>query len=228
MPFQSPLTFSDEQINVSELKAQLEQFAEYQKQEFKNHHPVSDLVLGRSDYTDLLLTRLWQYYGFAQLPHISLVAVGGYGRGELHPLSDIDILVLSKKTLPDALGAKVSEFITLLWDLRLEIGHAVRTVEQCGEIGSQDLTVATNLQEARLLTGCEETFHQLKMTVHSESFWPSEVFYKAKVQEQAERHARYHDTTYNLEPDIKSTLGAARHSHLKLGCATPFWRHIAV
>ncbi|WP_194437490.1 bifunctional uridylyltransferase/uridylyl-removing protein GlnD [Vibrio fluminensis] len=213
MPFQSPLTFSDEQINVSELKSQLEQFADYQKQEFKNHHPVSDLVLGRSDYTDLLLTRLWQYYGFSQLPHISLVAVGGYGRGELHPLSDIDILVLSKKTLPDALGAKVSEFITLLWDLRLEIGHAVRTVDECGEIGSKDLTVATNLQESRLLTGCEETFHQLKMIVHSESFWPSEVFYKAKVQEQTQRHARYHDTTYNLEPDIKSTPGGLRDIH---------------
>ncbi|ROV60847.1 bifunctional uridylyltransferase/uridylyl-removing protein GlnD [Vibrio ponticus] len=213
MPFQSPLTFSDEQINVSELKSQLEQFADYQKQEFKNHHPVSDLVIGRSDYTDLLLTRLWQYYGFSQLPHISLVAVGGYGRGELHPLSDIDILVLSKKTLPDALGAKVSEFITLLWDLRLEIGHAVRTVDECGEIGSKDLTVATNLQEARLLTGCEETFHQLKMTVHSESFWPSEIFYKAKVQEQTQRHARYHDTTYNLEPDIKSTPGGLRDIH---------------
>ncbi|OLQ92402.1 [protein-PII] uridylyltransferase [Vibrio ponticus] len=213
MPFQSPLTFSDEQINVSELKSQLEQFADYQKQEFKNHHPVSDLVIGRSDYTDLLLTRLWQYYGFSQLPHISLVAVGGYGRGELHPLSDIDILVLSKKTLPDALGAKVSEFITLLWDLRLEIGHAVRTVDECGEIGSKDLTVATNLQEARLLTGCEETFHLLKMTVHSESFWPSEIFYKAKVQEQTQRHARYHDTTYNLEPDIKSTPGGLRDIH---------------
>ena len=213
MPFQSPLTFSDEQINVSELKSQLEHFAAYQKQEFTNHHPVSDLVLGRSDYTDLLLTRLWQYYGFAKLPNISLVAVGGYGRGELHPLSDIDILVVSKKRLPDALGAKVSEFITLLWDLRLEIGHAVRTVDECGEIGRSDLTVATNLQEARLLTGCEETFHQLKMLVHSESFWPSEIFYKAKVQEQATRHARYHDTTYNLEPDIKSTPGGLRDIH---------------
>ncbi|WP_162063352.1 bifunctional uridylyltransferase/uridylyl-removing protein GlnD [Vibrio taketomensis] len=213
MPFQSPLTFSDEQITVSELKSQLEVFAEYQKQEFSNHHPVSDLVLGRSEYTDLLLTRLWQHYEFDQIPHLCLVAVGGYGRGELHPLSDIDILVVSQKNLPESLGAKVSEFITLLWDLRLEIGHAVRTVEECGHIGRTDLTVATNLQEARLLTGCEETFHQLKMLVHSESFWPSEIFYKAKVQEQRERHARYHDTTYNLEPDIKSTPGGLRDIH---------------
>ncbi|MGY3570503.1 bifunctional uridylyltransferase/uridylyl-removing protein GlnD [Vibrio paucivorans] len=213
MPYQSPLNFSTQQLSISELKQQLEAFSDYQRTEFLNHHPVTDLVLGRSEYMDLLLHRLWQEFGFDQLPNISLVAVGGYGRGELHPLSDIDILIVSKKTLPDNLGNKVSEFITLLWDLRLEVGHAVRTVEECSLIGKDDLTVATNLQEARLLCGCEDTFHQLKLAIHSESFWPSETFYKAKIQEQKERHARYHDTTYNLEPDIKSTPGGLRDIH---------------
>ncbi|MCW8332869.1 bifunctional uridylyltransferase/uridylyl-removing protein GlnD [Vibrio paucivorans] len=213
MPYQSPLNFSTQQLSISELKQQLETFSNYQRTEFLNHHPVTDLVLGRSEYMDLLLHRLWQEFGFDQLPNISLVAVGGYGRGELHPLSDIDILIVSKKTLPDNLGSKVSEFITLLWDLRLEVGHAVRTVEECSQIGKDDLTVATNLQEARLLCGCEDTFHHLKLAIHSESFWPSETFYKAKIQEQKERHARYHDTTYNLEPDIKSTPGGLRDIH---------------
>ena len=213
MPYQSPLTFSEQQLSVSELKNQLDLFAEYQKQEFLKHHPVTDLVLGRAEYIDLLLFRLWQHFGFDALPNISLVAVGGYGRGELHPLSDIDILVVSRKPLPESMGTKVSEFITLLWDLRLEVGHAVRSVDECADIGRRDLTVATNLQEARLLCGCEDTFHQLKMVIHSESFWPSETFYKAKVQEQRERHARYHDTTYNLEPDIKSTPGGLRDIH---------------
>lgn len=213
MPYQSPLTFSEQQLSVSELKNQLDLFAEYQKQEFLKHHPVTDLVLGRAEFIDLLLFRLWQHFGFDALPNISLVAVGGYGRGELHPLSDIDILVVSRKPLPESMGTKVSEFITLLWDLRLEVGHAVRSVDECADIGRRDLTVATNLQEARLLCGCEDTFHQLKMVIHSESFWPSETFYKAKVQEQRERHARYHDTTYNLEPDIKSTPGGLRDIH---------------
>ncbi|MEZ8101549.1 bifunctional uridylyltransferase/uridylyl-removing protein GlnD [Vibrio bivalvicida] len=213
MPFQSPLTFKDTQISISELKSQLEHFANYQKQEFLAHHPVTDLVLGRAEYIDLLLNRLWDHFGFANLPNISLVAVGGYGRGELHPLSDIDILVVSRKTLPESLAGKVSEFITLLWDLRLEVGHAVRSVEECAAIGKDDLTVATNLQEARLLCGCEDTFHQLRVVIHSESFWPSEIFYKAKVQEQRDRHARFHDTTYNLEPDIKSTPGGLRDIH---------------
>lgn len=213
MPFQSPLTFTDTQLTIGELKQQLEQFTQYQKHQFLHHHPVNDLVLGRSEYMDQLLYRLWEHYSFSQVPDISLVAVGGYGRGELHPLSDIDILVVSNHTLPAELGSKISEFITLLWDLRLEVGHAVRTMQQCAEIGREDLTVATNLQEARLLCGSEETFYKLKMLIHSESFWPSETFYRAKIQEQRDRHARYHDTTYNLEPDIKSTPGGLRDIH---------------
>ncbi|MDN2667669.1 bifunctional uridylyltransferase/uridylyl-removing protein GlnD [Vibrio sp. 14N.309.X.WAT.E.F5] len=213
MPYQCPITFNDEQIEICELKNQLEIFTQYQKDEFLNHHPVTDLVLLRSEYMDLLLNRLWDHFGFSKLPHIALVAVGGYGRGELHPLSDIDILIVSQKTLPPALGEKVSQFITLLWDLRLEVGHAVRTIAECIEIGSDDLTVATNLQESRLLCGSEDTFQELKLNIHSDSFWPSETFYKAKIQEQRERHARYHDTTYNLEPDIKSTPGGLRDIH---------------
>ena len=213
MTLQSPLTFSDKQINIGELKQELEKFSSDQNQEFLNHHPVTNLVLARAEYMDLLLNRLWQYFGFKDIYNISLVAVGGYGRGELHPLSDIDILILSNNKLPATLETKISEFITLLWDLKLEVGHAVRTINECAEIGKVDLTVATNLQEARLLCGSEDTFQALKTVVLSDSFWPSEKFYQAKIQEQRERHARYHDTTYNLEPDIKSTPGGLRDIH---------------
>ncbi len=213
MTFQSPTTLSDEQLTISELKSQLETFSEHQKQEFLNHHPITDLVLGRSDYIDQLLNRLWQFTGLANQTNLALVAVGGYGRGELHPLSDIDILVVSRKKLPANLESTISEFITLLWDLRLEVGHAVRTVQECLEIGQSDLTVATNLQEARLLCGSEDTFSLLKSQIDSEEFWPSETFYHAKIEEQRTRHAKYHDTTYNLEPDIKSTPGGLRDIH---------------
>ncbi|CCN48421.1 (Protein-PII) uridylyltransferase [Vibrio nigripulchritudo MADA3029] len=213
MTFQSPLTLKNESMNLESLRNELDTFSEYQKNEFLAHHPVTDLVLGRSEYMDMLLTRLWEHYAFDKVPEMSLVAVGGYGRGELHPLSDIDILVLSQSALNDSVKTKVSEFITLLWDLRMEVGHSVRTVEECKEVGKDDLTVATNLQEARLICGCEDSFHKLKLLIHSESFWPSEVFYQAKLQEQKERHARYHDTTYNLEPDIKSSPGGLRDIH---------------
>lgn len=209
----SPLRFTNEQLNVDELKQQLDCFSLYQRQKFLARHPVTDLVLGRAEYMDLLLHRLWQQFGFHHHPEIALAAVGGYGRGELHPLSDIDILIVSEHKLADELGRKISEFITLLWDLRLEVGHAVRTLSECAEIGREDLTVATNLQEARLLCGSETVFLQLQSLVDSDSFWPSETFYQAKIQEQRARHARYHDTTYNLEPDIKSTPGGLRDIH---------------
>ncbi|WP_262021686.1 bifunctional uridylyltransferase/uridylyl-removing protein GlnD [Vibrio quintilis] len=213
MYHQSPLQLTDEQINIQSLKEQLDNFGSYQKELFLNRHAITDLVFGRAEFMDQLLQRLWHHYGFNQIKHLCLVAVGGYGRKELHPLSDIDILILSKDSFPADIQTKVSEFITLLWDLKLEVGHAVRTIEECADIGRQDLTVATNLQEARLISGCEDTFYRLKLQIHSESFWPSESFYKAKIQEQKARHARYHDTTYNLEPDIKSTPGGLRDIH---------------
>ena len=213
MPYLSPLKFTDAQLNPVELRSQLDSLSGYQKQEFLNNHPITDLVFARSEYMDQLLQRLWQYYGFAALENLSLVAVGGYGRGELHPLSDIDILILSQAAPSEELGTRISEFITLLWDLRLEVGHAVRTVQECADVGRDDLTVATNLQEARLLSGCEETFYQLKMVIMSESFWPDDVFFEAKMKEQKDRHARFHDTTYNLEPDIKSSPGGLRDIH---------------
>ncbi|WP_152431063.1 bifunctional uridylyltransferase/uridylyl-removing protein GlnD [Vibrio aquimaris] len=213
MSYQSPSSLQDDEISVAKLKSQLKKFADDQKDLFTSHNSISELVLGRANYMDGVLKRLWQYFGFTKEPDICLVAVGGYGRGELHPLSDIDILISSTHVLPESLNAKISRFITFLWDLKLEVGHAVRTISECSSIGREDLTVATNLQESRWLCGCEETFDKLQLEIHSESFWPTETFYKAKVQEQRDRHSRYHDTTYNLEPDIKSTPGGLRDIH---------------
>jgi len=212
MSYQSPSTFTSEQLTVSELKIQLESFSHYQDSLFSQNHPITKLVYGRSRYMDELLQRLWQEYQFSATD-MSLIAVGGYGRNELHPLSDIDILILTKNKIEPNIQALVSRFITLLWDLRLEVGHSVRTVSECSTIGKDDLTVATNLQEARILIGSNHLFFQLKMVILSESFWPTDAFYRAKVEEQIKRHTRYHDTTYNLEPDIKSTPGGLRDIH---------------
>lgn len=213
MTYTSPLSLSDQQLTISELKEQLVLFSQRQIDDFNQSYPVSNLVLQRSDYFDQLLSRLWLFFKFDTLSETSLIAVGGYGRSELHPLSDIDILLLTNDNTSDDFCQKVSKFVTLLWDLKLEVGHSVRSLSECVEIGKGDLTVATNLQEARYICGNEDLAHQLKLSIHSDSFWPSESFYQAKIDEQKRRHSRYHDTTYNLEPDIKSSPGGLRDIH---------------
>lgn len=208
-----PNELTDKQLSLPILKEQLTHFSEQQKADFLSHSPVSTLIYQRSDYFDALLTRLWQHTNLFASPALSLIAVGGYGRRELHPLSDIDLLILCETALNKKQEQQISAFLTLLWDIKLEVGHSVRTVTQCIEVGLHDLTVATNLQEARYLCGNESVYHHLKNQLYASHFWPSETFFKAKMKEQRERHARYHDTAYNLEPDIKSSPGGLRDIH---------------
>ncbi|MGB2080108.1 MAG: nucleotidyltransferase domain-containing protein, partial [Vibrio sp.] len=110
--------------DIQALRQQLDQFAEKQKQDFLAHQDVNELVLARSGFIDDMLSQLWQDFGFNQIEGLSLIAVGGYGRAELHPLSDIDILILSKVELNEAHKQAISCLITLMWDLHLEVGHS--------------------------------------------------------------------------------------------------------
>ncbi|WP_415721082.1 bifunctional uridylyltransferase/uridylyl-removing protein GlnD [Photobacterium ganghwense] len=195
------------------LRQALEQFTAHQKSQFIDRVPVTALVEARSRYIDNLLESLWHHFNLHQHPTLALIAVGGYGRGELHPLSDVDILLLSEEPVDEATGNTISTFLTLLWDLKLDVGHSVRTVDECISFGREDLTVATNLFESRWLCGNHDTYQHLEERLNDGHFWPSKPFYQAKLEEQRTRHARYHDTTYNLEPDIKSSPGGLRDIH---------------
>ncbi len=171
--------------------------------------PVCDLVAARSHFVDLLVRGAWARY----LPEGSmaaLAAVGGYGRGELHPASDIDILILVQQGTDPELSSAIAQLITYLWDVGLEIGHSVRTVSDCVKEAHTDVTVMTNLIESRLLVGEPSLFSRMRAATAPDQIWPSAAFFAAKVQEQRARWHKFGDTAYNLEPNIKENPGGLR------------------
>ncbi|MBS6000251.1 MAG: bifunctional uridylyltransferase/uridylyl-removing protein GlnD [Haemophilus haemolyticus] len=202
----SPLTPSAVKIERENLKQfELENFSRYS---------IFELIENRSDFYDALLIQLWQEMGLSELQGIALIAVGGYGRREMFPLSDLDFLILVKQIPSQDIEEKITQFIQFLWDCGFEVGNSVRTLEQCESEGKQDITIATNLLEARFLVGNRPHFDALNELVKRADFWSKEDFFNAKVQEQIERYQRYHNTAYNLEPDIKYSPGGLRDLHL--------------
>ena len=153
-----------------------------------------------------------------ELPHDSaVIAVGGYGRGELFPYSDVDLLLLFDTPIDDALHRRISDFLGVCWDMGLEIGHSVRTVEECLAQASADITVQTALIEARLLTGNKKLFNRL--VKEADRQLDPRQFFHAKVLELKQRYAKYQDTPYSLEPNCKESPGGLRDLQMVLWVA---------
>jgi [protein-PII] uridylyltransferase len=171
---------------------------------------VDSLVIGRATFVDALLRHAWRLIGLHEQQTLALVAVGGYGRGQLQPYSDIDLLVLSHKPLAKEQQENIGTFVTFLWDIGLDIGQSVRTTKETFQLAKSDVTIATNLIEARLLTGCQGTFDELQAKLQGRSYWSSKDFFLAKYAEQLTRHGKFKGTSYNLEPNVKESPGCLR------------------
>lgn len=143
----------------------------------------------------------------------ALFAVGGYGRGELFPQSDVDLLVIADGDAQARCGDALSRFFALLWDAGAPVGQAVRSLAQNAAIAAEDVTVLTAQLESRLLAGPREALDALAGSIAPERLWPAREFFEAKREEQRRRHARFGDTSDNLEPNLKDGPGGLRDLH---------------
>lgn len=168
--------------------------------------PITKIVQQRCQVIEQILINLFEYYQLAKY-HLAMFATGGFGRGELHPFSDVDILLLSLDTLTDKINQQISDFIAILWDIGLQPAVVARSLIDC-EIACQDITVATSFLESRLLIG-DDKFANLPYQILHKT-WTDSDFYQEKIAETTARHEKYNDTEYNLEPDIKNALGGLR------------------
>ena len=199
-------------IDTQLLHDKLQQSQLYLKQQFEADKDIVQLVKQRATYVDEAIQSLW-VQNVDIFDPISLIAVGGYGRGELHPYSDVDLLLLIDDSLLEQPLESISLFLTQLWDVGLEIGHSVRTLEQCQELAQHDITIATNLLEARFLSGSPKLFESLQKLTVTNKTWSEQNFYQQKMEEQRKRHIKHNNTANNLEPDIKESPGGLRDLH---------------
>ncbi len=140
----------------------------------------------------------------------ALIAVGGYGRAELHPYSDIDLLLLLENRANKETTAFAEHLVRFLWDIGLEVGHSVRNLKQCVSEARDDLTVVTNLMESRHLCGDADLHPQLVARIGPHRIWPVRRYFAEKFREQQSRYSRFEDTAYNLEPHVKEGPGGLR------------------
>ena len=201
------------QPSLADLRAAFRQGKAELLAHFSSSRPTAPaatrLVRALARHVDATLLTLWQLAGMPE--HAALIAVGGYGRGELFPHSDVDVLVL----LPPAGGAPtgtaksaIEGFITACWDVGLEIGSSVRSVDECIAEADRDVTVQTALLESRYLCGSRRVFTTFRHA-NTRAMDPK-AFLRAKTLEMRQRHQKYEDTPYSLEPNCKESPGGLR------------------
>ncbi len=206
-------------LDVKTYRARVERFDAELVERFARRDPVSDLLRERAAFVDDLLVELWRHFLGPYAIRLALVAGGGYGRGELSLRSDIDLIVLLDCAL-HAPGVEclhhviyqsdLADFSNFLWDIGLKPGLSVRTLEECVDQAGKDQADITNLMESRLLFGSAELYAALWTQIGPDHLWASRHYFEAKLAEQRGRYAKFHDTAYNLEPNVKEGPGGLR------------------
>jgi len=204
--FRDSLDNSSTPLNI--FKDALNSGSKHLSKQFEAGVSVKDILYRRAWLIDELLIAVWE--NTITSGNISLVAVGGYGRGELHPFSDIDLMVLTSPRVDKKQKKEIERFLTFLWDIGLEVGHSVRNIKDCVIAAKADITVATNLMEARMITGAEKLFIKMQKLTGPKKIWPSRKFFQAKWSEQIERYQKFDGTEHKLEPNIKEGPGGLR------------------
>ena len=199
---------------VAACRARIREHEEQICGEFLRNRKSTPELLGlRSRQLDELLCEAWRRHAGRALSGAALLAVGGYGREEMYPASDVDVLVLMPHGYSRSAKTEVGAFLAFLWDVGLKPGHGTRTVAESRDHARADVTIMTALLEARLLAGSGRLFGQLGKAIRARSVWSPVQFYRAKVREQEQRNAEYGDTASNLEPDVKNGPGGLRDLH---------------
>ncbi|XQW86171.1 [protein-PII] uridylyltransferase [Thalassotalea piscium] len=206
--FLEPLSLTAPNVTTKDICQISNDFQEWQKSQFSTDYVVN-IVAARAKFVDTLLSKLWCQHQLDEY-QITLIAVGGYGRSELHPFSDVDILILTQEKTATDIEDKISAFITQLWDVKLDVGHSVRSVKECLKQAINDVTIATNLMEMRPICGNQVLADNLQSLINEDAFWTSQKFFIAKRDEQNIRHEQYHGAAYTLEPNLKANPGGLR------------------
>lgn len=193
-------------LDVAALRNEVKTGQQLLRAEYERTGDPRELLHMRCRQVDAVLAKLWAGLGFPA--DLALAAVGGYGRGELYPASDIDLLILLPQAPDEVLAGQLERLVGHFWDIGLEIGHSVRTVDDCLNEALADITVETALLEARLLAGNGGLFEAFRRRLQDKL--EPRAFFAAKRLEQQERYLRYNETPYSLEPNCKDSPGGLR------------------
>jgi [protein-PII] uridylyltransferase len=177
--------------------------------------PALELADARGSAIENIVAHVWTAC-IGESRAIALYAVGGFGRGAMFPFSDVDLLVLCESAPRGSTVRALESFFVLLWDLGLKPGHALRTLTECRELAAQDATIYTSLLDGRRIAGAASLDAGLAALLADAAVWPLPSYLAAKRADRMQRHARFGDTTYNLEPNLKDGPGGLRDAQTML------------